>query len=151
MEHNLPIYTAALAAYLLVLQISLMLSVGFTRARTGVFLGDGTEENLHRLVRRHANLAENSGLFLASIAVAEIALGQSNWVAAIAASFAFARLSHAAAFSSLAGSHGENLAGARKAFVGMRFLGAMGTAFSGVVLAAVLAVQVVAPALAVSS
>ncbi|MEM9305573.1 MAG: MAPEG family protein [Pseudomonadota bacterium] len=146
MEPQFPVYTAALAAFLLILQLSLMLTVGFARARTGVFLGEDGTADLQRLIRRHANLAENSGLFLAAIAILEIALGQSAWVAALAGGFALARTLHAGAFLSLAGSHGEDLTGGRKAFAGMRFLGAMGTALTGVVLAGALVTQVVGPA-----
>ncbi len=123
---NLPIYAAALGAFLIVLQVFLMLSVGFHRTK-GQFIGIGDDLDLERKVRRHGNLAENSGLFLAVIALLEILVGQTTYVLVLCIVFAAARLLHALGFSSLAGSHGENLTGGRKAFAGMRALGAFGT------------------------
>ena len=129
---NLPIYAAALGALLIVLQVGLMLTVGIHRTR-GQFIGIGDDRDLERKVRRHGNLAENSGLFLVVIALFEMIVGQTFYVAAVCIVFAAARVSHALGFSSLAGSHGEDLTGARRAFAGMRALGAFGTA--GVALA----------------
>lgn len=123
---NLPIYAAALGAFLIVLQVGLMLSVGFHRTK-GQFIGVGEDRDLERKVRRHGNLAENSGLFLAVIALFEILVGQTTYVLVLCVVFAAARLLHALGFSSLAGSHGDNLTGGRKAFAGMRAMGAFGT------------------------
>lgn len=123
---NLPVYTAALGAFLIVLQVALMLSVGLHRSK-GQFIGIGDDRDLERKVRRHGNLAENSGLFLVVIALFEMLVGQTTFVLALCAVFAAARLLHALGFSSLAGSHGEDLTGARKAFAGMRAMGAFGT------------------------
>jgi uncharacterized membrane protein YecN with MAPEG domain len=123
---NLPIYTAMLGAFLIVFQVLLMVSVGVHRGR-GQFIGVGDDRDLERKVRRHGNLAENSGLFLVVIALLEMIVGQTVYVAAVCAAFAAARVLHAAGFSSLAGSHGEDLTGARKAFAGMRAIGAFGT------------------------
>ncbi|MFN2098988.1 MAPEG family protein [Altererythrobacter sp. MF3-039] len=123
---NLPIYTAALGAFLILLQVGLMLSVGLHRTK-GPFIGlDGNKE-LERKVRRHGNLAENSGLFLAVLAILELLVGQTAYVAGLCALFAFARIMHAIGFSSLAGSHGEDLTGGRKLFAGARAMGAFGT------------------------
>lgn len=123
---NLPIYTAALGAFLVVLQVALMLSVGLHRGK-GQFIGVGEDRDLERKVRRHGNLAENSGLFLAVIALFELLVGQTTYVLILCIAFAAARVLHALGFSSLAGSHGEDLTGARKAFAGMRAMGAFGT------------------------
>ncbi|MEO1221360.1 MAG: MAPEG family protein [Pseudomonadota bacterium] len=123
---NLPIYTAMLGAFMIVFQVVLMLTVGFHRAK-GQFIGIGDDRDLERKVRRHGNLAENSGLFLVVIALLEMIVGQTVYVAAVCAAFAAARLLHAAGFSSLAGSHGDDLVGARKAFAGLRAMGAFGT------------------------
>ncbi len=123
---NLPIYSAALGAFLIVLQVALMLSVGLHRSK-GQFLGNGDDRDLERKVRRHGNLAENSGLFLVVIALFEILVGQTTFVMVLCLLFATARVLHALGFASLAGSHGDDLTGARKAFAGMRALGAMGT------------------------
>ncbi|WP_432201328.1 MAPEG family protein [Erythrobacter sp. W53] len=123
---NLPLYTALLGAFLIVLQVILMLSVGLHRAK-GQFIGNGDDRDLERKVRRHGNLAENSGLFLVVLALLEIIAGQTSWVLGLCILFGVARLLHAVGFSSLAGSHGEDLTGARKAFAGMRAMGAFGT------------------------
>ena len=123
---NLPVYAAALGAFLIVLQVALMLSVGLHRSK-GQFLGTGDDKQLERKVRRHGNLAENSGLFLVVIALFEMLVGQTTFVLVLCIAFAVARVLHAVGVSSLAGSHGEDLTGARKAFAGMRALGAFGT------------------------
>ncbi len=123
---NLPIYAAALGAFLIVLQVVLMLSVGLHRSK-GQFLGIGDDKDLERKVRRHGNLAENSGLFLVVIALFEMLAGQTTFVLVLCIVFALARILHALGFASLAGSHGENLTGGRKAFAGMRAMGAFGT------------------------
>ena len=123
---HLPVYAAMLGAFLIVLQVALMLTVGLHRSR-GQFIGNGDDRDLERKVRRHGNLAENSGLFLVVIALFEMIVGQTTYVAAVCIVFAVARVLHAAGFSSLAGSHGEDLTGARRAFAGMRGLGALGT------------------------
>ncbi|WP_379548322.1 MAPEG family protein [Qipengyuania sp. DSG2-2] len=133
---NLPLYTAALGAFIVVLQVVLMLSVGLHRSK-GAFIGlvEGDLE-LERKVRRHGNLAENSGLFLVVLALLEMLAGQTWYVAALCGIFAGARILHAIGFSSLAGSHGENLTGARKLFAAARALGAMGTLITAIGAAA---------------
>lgn len=123
---NLPLYTAALGAFIIVFQVVLMLTVGFHRTK-GPFIGLDGNKDLERKVRRHGNLAENSGLFVAVLALLEILVGQTWYVATLCGIFAGARILHAIGFSSLAGSHGEDLTGARKLFAGARALGAMGT------------------------
>ena len=131
---NLPIYTAMLGAFLIVFQVLLMVSVGVHRGK-GQFIGIGEDRDLERKVRRHGNLAENSGLFLVVIALLEMIAGQTAYVAAVCIAFAAARLLHAAGFSSLAGSHGEDLTGVRKVFAGMRAIGAFGTLGVAIALA----------------
>jgi len=123
---NLPIYTAWLAAFLVVFQVLLMFLVGIKRAK-GLPIGIGDDRDLERRVRRHGNLAENSGLFLAAIGLLELIAGQTTYVLLIAAGFAFARILHAAGFSSLAGSHGDGEGGTKNPFILMRGFGAMGT------------------------
>ena len=123
---NLPIYSAALGAFLILLQVGLMLTVGLHRAK-GQFIGNGNDRDLERKVRRHGNLAENAGLFLIVIALFEMIVGQTTYVAAVCLAFAIARILHAIGFSSLAGSHGDDLTGVRRGFAAMRALGAFGT------------------------
>lgn len=131
---NLPIYSAALGAFLIVLQVGLMLTVGLHRSK-GQFIGIGDDRDLERKVRRHGNLAENSGLFLVVIALFEMLVGQTTYVATVCIVFVVARVLHAAGFSSLAGSHGDDLTGARRAWAGMRAMGAFGTLGVAVALA----------------
>lgn len=123
---NMPIYTAALGAFLIVLQVVLMIAVGSRRLK-GPAIGTGDDKDMERRMRRHGNLAENSGLFLATLAIYELLVGQTGYLAALCILFAVARLAHAAGFSSLAGSHGEDLTGSRKLFGLMRAMGAFGT------------------------
>ncbi|MDN3646601.1 MAPEG family protein [Pontixanthobacter aestiaquae] len=137
---NLPLYTAQLGAFLIVLQVVLMIAVGVHRAK-GAFIGHDGDPDLERKVRRHGNLAENSGLFLAAFALLELIVGQTTWVLTLCLLFAAARALHAVGFSSRAGSHGEDLTGGRKLFAAARAMGAMGTLLSafGVAVGIVLA------------
>ena len=123
---NLPLYTAALGAFIIVLQVVLMVGVGSRRIK-GPVIGTGDDKDMERRMRRHGNLAENAGLFIAVLAIYELLVGQTAYLAALCILFAVARLSHAAAFSSLAGSHGEDLSGARRIFGLFRIVGAFGT------------------------
>lgn len=135
-----PYFTAFLGAFLVLLQAGLMLSVGSHRLK-GQFVGNGDDPDLERKVRRHGNLAENAGLFLAALAVLELMEGQSTIVLALCTVFAVARIAHAVGFTSLAGSHGENLTGGRRLFALARIVGAFGTLLSalGIAVALVLA------------
>ena len=135
---NLPLYSAALGAFLIVLQVILMLAVGLHRTK-GAPIGIGDDQDLERKVRRHGNLAENSGLFLAVLALLEIIAGQTWYVAALCALFAIARLSHAVGFSTLAGSHGVD--GNRSPFILMRGMGAFGTLLTALGAAGAIAIN----------
>ena len=65
-----PIVTAATAGLLILLQILLAITVSMSRGDTGI--GDGGKEDLNRAVRRHGNLAENSGIFIAGFMLLEL-------------------------------------------------------------------------------
>lgn len=123
---------AQTAGVLLILQIGLMLSAGLHRLRAGVPLGLSGDRHLERKVRRHGNLAENAALFVIALALLEGLQPHSIWVAGSAIAFVIARLSHAAAFSSLVGSHGAE---GSAVFVALRAIGAFGTALSGLSVA----------------
>ncbi len=127
---TLPVITALTASMLLPLQLVLMLSTGLHRGQTKIGVGVGNDRHLERKMRRHGNLSENSAIFLITLGLAEL-LGAPQfvlfWVAVV---FVVARLLHALAFTSLDGSH--NVAG-NPIFLGMRFIGAMGTLVSGLV------------------
>jgi len=132
-----PIATATLAGFLIVLQQILMVTTGLHRAKVGIGVGHGDDQNLERKIRRHGNLAENSALFLIVLALAEL-YGLPG-VEIFAVIFAVVRVSHVLAFSSLNGSHHP---GGSKLFPALRIIGAMGTVLSGIVLGGFLLLRI---------
>lgn len=100
-----PVYTALTASALAFLQIYLMMSVGLSRVKTGIGIGDGGSEALALRVRRHGNLIENAPMFLILMTLVEGQVGQTWPVAAVAAVFVLARLAHAIALSKTSGAH----------------------------------------------
>lgn len=129
-----PIYTAALAAGLIISQTVLMLSVGAYRARTQKSIGMDGDVTLERLVRRHGNFVENAAIFTIALALYELLNGQTLFVLTIASAFALARLLHAIGFSSHAGSHLIGVKEGQRAFLIMRAAGAGLTALSSLAL-----------------
>lgn len=140
---TIPEVSLATAAILTVMQLGLMLTVGLHRASAKIGVGHGEDEHLHRKIRRHANLAENSALFLIALGLAEISGAATAYLAPIAAVFIAARVSHAMAFTSLSGSH---TSGGSVVFPAMRAIGAFGTIGSGLGLAIVMVGQVMSAA-----
>lgn len=127
-----PHVSAALGAFLLLLQQVLMLSVGFHRTKTKVGIGIGSDAELERKVRRHGNLAENSGIFVAVLFLMELSGLAGTAVLWFASIFAAARLSHAIGFMHQDGSH-ANLDGNRF-FLAARVVGATLTGWTGLIL-----------------
>ena len=127
-----PYVSATLGAFLLCLQQLLMLSVGFHRTKVKLGVGMGEDPHLERKVRRHGNLAENAGIFLAVLALMELSGLAPTAVLWFAAFFALARVLHALGFTHLDGSH-ANLDG-NKFFLAARVMGAMLTAWGGLAL-----------------
>lgn len=113
-----PEITAITAAALALLQMYLMLSVGFARVRSRVGIGDGGQESLALLIRRHGNLIENAPTFLILLALIELGGGDHWVVVALASIFLLARFAHAIAFSRTGGAHP------------LRPIGAFGTAIA---------------------
>ncbi|MEO0821170.1 MAG: MAPEG family protein [Pseudomonadota bacterium] len=132
---SFPVIAAGAAGLLICLQQALMMNVGFTRSRLGVGAGTGDDRTLERRMRRHANLAENAALFIAALALAELAGAPSLLLLGVTGLFVVARISHAIGFVSEAGSH---LVGGGGTFLALRAAGAAGTALSGFVLGAYL-------------
>lgn len=134
---TIPVISAALAGVILMLQQVLMMATGTRRGKTGQGVGVTGDVELERLARRHGNLAENSGIFIASLALLELLIGSGMTVQILALVFLIARLSHALGFSTLRGSHGkidgENAPGSAL-FVVLRAGGATLTALSGLAL-----------------
>ena len=129
----------ATAVVLIALQMGLMLSVGLHRASARIGVGHGEDEDLHRKVRRHANLAENAALFLVALGLAEISGVSSAYLIPAACVFVAARLSHAIAFTSPAGSH---TSGGSFIFPALRGFGAFGTVGGSLAIAVLLTLQV---------
>lgn len=131
---NAPVYAALLGGGLLAAQSLLMLNVGMYRTSLQKGVGVDGDVKLERLVRRHGNLAENAGIFVAVLTIYELLFGQTTlafWVAII---FAAARALHAFGFSNAAGSHLIEAEGGKKLFLMMRASGAMITAIVSIVL-----------------
>jgi uncharacterized membrane protein YecN with MAPEG domain len=99
MSTTLPLISAATAGVLILLQSILMLATGTKRVKHKQLLGDGGQEDLLRAVRRHGNLAENAAIFVISLALLEMIGTGAPTVAALAAVFVAARLSHALGLS----------------------------------------------------
>lgn len=109
---NLPIYSALVGSALMILQLALMLMVGFARSRHQVGLGDGGNEALLQAIRRHGNLTENAPLFLLLLAMTEIIAGSGIVVAALGGAFVVARVAHAIGLSQGAGPNAGRAVGA---------------------------------------
>jgi uncharacterized protein len=124
---TIPIYAAAAGAFLIILQAILMVSAGSHRIKSGINLGTGEDPVMERKIRRHGNLAENAGLFVAVLALAEMTVVPNIVVQYIAIAFVVARIFHAIALSSAVGAQGAE---GSKFFVIARVIGAMGTFLS---------------------
>ena len=123
-----PVVAATTAGILLVMQQALMLNVGMYRTKVRLGTGYGDDLDLERLSRRHGNLAENAGIFIATLALLELYIGSGDAVLWLAVAFVAARIAHMVGFSSLAGSH---LKEGSKLFLLLRAGGATFTALVG--------------------
>lgn len=100
---TLPLTAALAAAILAVLQVVLMVAVGNMRRATSISFGDGGNDELLRLTRRHGNLIENAPIFLILLTLLEMLGGNPLVVMGLAGLFVLARISHAIALSSADG------------------------------------------------
>lgn len=121
---TIPIYAAVAGAVLIILQALLMILVGTHRIKNRVNLGTGDDQAMERKIRRHGNLAENAALFVVVLALAEMTVVPNDIVRNIGIIFLIARVFHAVALSTEAGSHGTK---SGKLFPAMRAIGAIGT------------------------
>lgn len=96
---QLPLYTGAATAVLMVVQLVLMWRVISFRGQSEVLIGTGGVDEMEQRIRVHANFLENTPMFLIGLALAEMVGGSSIWVLALAAAFVAARLGHAIGFS----------------------------------------------------
>ncbi len=129
----IPTNTAWLAAYLIVLQQVLMFAVGIYRGKNEHGMGIQGDITLERMVRRHGNLAENAGIFIASLGLLEIVAGSTSVVLFLCWTFAIARTLHAIGFSSDYGAYKLDGQGFNRIFLISRAIGATVSGLSGVV------------------
>ena len=94
-----PFTTAITAGILLILQMALAFAVSGARGQNNAWVGDGGQEALLRAIRRHGNLAENAGLFVAGFALLELSKFGPNLLTGLCAAFVVVRLSHAVGLS----------------------------------------------------
>ncbi len=127
---EIPYTAATVGAILIILQQVLMMIAGTHRGKVSIGVGFGDDKDLERKIRRHGNLAENAAIFIVVLSLAEGLVGSGIAIMTFGAIFVIARISHAIAFSSLAGSHGQE--GASKLFVRCRVIGALGNGLSGI-------------------
>lgn len=133
-KKQMAIYSTWLAAYLIVLQQVLMFAVGMYRTKKMQGMGVQDDIALERLVRRHGNLAENAGIFIASVALLEINTGSTQFVSILCLVFGVARTLHAIGFSSPYGAYQIGDAkGAKMLFLIARSMGAIISGLSGIV------------------
>jgi len=115
---TLPIITALAAAFLAIMQLILMVTVGNRRRASAISIGDGGDEDMLRLMRRHGNFIENAPMVLILLMLLEVlGIGQSI-IIGIAVLFIVTRISHAISMSSA------------NAPVAFRVIGALGTLLS---------------------
>ena len=129
----IPTNTAWLAAYLVILQQILMFAAGAYRGQRKHGMGIQGDLTLERIVRRHANLAENAGIFIASLALLEILAGSTQIVFILCWAFAIARTLHAIGFSSDYGAYKLDAQGFNRVFLLSRAVGAIVSGLSGIV------------------
>ncbi|HLH87719.1 MAG TPA: MAPEG family protein [Xanthobacteraceae bacterium] len=99
MNLNPPYVSALTAGVLMVMQMALLYAVTVVRRRDRQSLGDGGHHDLLMAVRRHGNLAENAGLFVAGFALLELVGGGGLGHAVLCAAFVLARIAHAIGLS----------------------------------------------------
>lgn len=109
-----------------------MFAVGIYRTRKKQGMGVQDDLTLERMVHRHGNLAENAGIFIASIALLEFQTGSTRLVFALCLVFAIARTLHAVRFSSPYGAYRMDAQGPNLIFLGARALGATVSGLSGI-------------------
>ena len=96
---HLPVYTAYAASILMIIQMTLMLMVGLSRGKHEQSIGDGGHEALLLAIRRHANLTENAPIFLITLGLLELVIGNTLMVMILAIGFVVARILHAIGLS----------------------------------------------------
>lgn len=94
-----PYITSITAGVLILLQVLLAFAISGFRGKSNTWLGDGGNAELARTVRRHANLAENAGLFATGFTLLEMSQRSPKLLTGLCVAFVLARLVHAAGLS----------------------------------------------------
>lgn len=128
---QLPLYTAASTACLMLIQVALMFSVIKSRGDLNIFIGHGDNAMLERKIRAHGNFIENVPTFLIGLLLLELMIGSGLWVLVLGAVVVIARLSHAIALIANSG------------VTAGRLIGTLGTVIPTVVIAGYLIVLAV--------
>ncbi|MBT7885615.1 MAG: MAPEG family protein [Gammaproteobacteria bacterium] len=128
---QLPLYTAASTACLMLIQVALMFSVIKSRGDLNIFIGHGDNAMLERRIRAHGNFIENVPTFLIGLLLLELMIGSGLWVFILGAVVVVARLSHAIALMANSG------------VTAGRLIGTLGTVIPTVVTAGYLIVLAV--------
>ena len=131
-----PAIAATTGGALLALQMLLGFTVSGARGQSNVWIGASGSAPLERIARRHANLAENAGLFLGGFTLLELSGHWPTLLLILCPTFVVLRLFHAAGLSR---QNTNNL---------LRLIGGAGTYLLGLVLGGAL-VWIAAPALLV--
>jgi len=100
---QLPLYTSASTACLMLIQVALMFSVIKSRGDLNIFIGHGDNAMLERRIRAHGNFIENVPTFLIGLLLLELMIGSGLWVLILGAVVVVARLSHAIALMANSG------------------------------------------------
>ena len=141
MELSLPLYTAYLGGFLIIIQTVLALIAGGHRGRKGKPIGYADDVDLERKIRRHANMAEYAPIFITVLALYELIVGQTSSVFWLALVFAISRILHVISFTSNAGSHMVGSKGQKRFFVVSRMVGTGFTLLSSIALGVMLLVH----------
>ena len=123
---SFPYITAGTAGIVLILQMLLGFMVSGARGKNNTWIGDGGHADLQRLTRRHANLAENGGIFLVGFVLLELSGWRPLLLTILCGTFIAVRLLHALGLSR---TNTNNV---------MRLAGGVGTYLTGFVLGAAL-------------
>ena len=89
-----PVVSALTAGVLIILQMALMLSVALARRNNRQSLGEGGNSELLRAIRRHGNLAENAGIFIAGFTLLELLGVDRLRLEILCGAFVLGRISH---------------------------------------------------------
>jgi uncharacterized membrane protein YecN with MAPEG domain len=95
MLFTLPVVSALTAGVLIILQMALMMAVVLARRNNRQSLGDGGSSELLRAIRRHGNLAENAGVFIAGFTLLELLGVGRPRLEILCGIFVLGRISHA--------------------------------------------------------